>query len=421
LLKPAGQQWTVSLNYLCRMSKFHPKILLLLFTFSIFINIPSSYAQLPQNFNYLIRNGGFIVKDGSNRFRYRERDTFIPASTLKIVTCLAALQILGKNHQFKTHFFQDEQKNLYIKGYGDPFLTSETIRSIAEKLYDRGVKQISSLFLDDSTFAVDSLAAGSTYSANPFDAPNGALAVNFNSVPLVISATGKITSGEPQTPLIPIMAEIGKNLPPGTHRININILPALNGISAPLRYTGQLITKIFNEVGITIKNGFQAGIPPSHLSAIYTHISEKKLTDVIRGCLQYSNNYIANQLFLACGAALYGYPASWNKSRDVFRKYAQEHLGLSTDTFNMVEGSGLSRRNKISPLGLLTAVELFQPYADLLNKRASIFVKSGTLSDVFCYAGFFIRGSRLTPFVIMLNQPDNNRDELLTALYQGTL
>jgi len=392
----------------------------LLFCLLLFLNPSSSCAQVSQNYSHLINNGSFIVKNDPASFRYREKDTFIPASTLKILTCLVALEVLGKDHRFETHFFQDDQKNIYIKGYGDPFLTSEAIRSIAEKLFDRGIKQVSSIFLDDSAYALDSLAAGTANSANPFDAPNGALAVNFNSVPVVVSPDGAITSGEPQTPTIPIIYEIGKGLPSGTHRININVLPEMNNLPASLRYTGQLITKIFSEAGISVHDGFQAGITPAGIPAIYIHRSEKKITDVIKGCMQYSNNYIANQLFLACGAVSYGYPATWNKSRKLFAKYAQMKLGISPEKFRMVEGSGLSRENRISSLGLLKAVELFQPYINLLNHRDNFFLKSGTLRNVFCYAGFFVHGRRFTPFVIMLNQPENNRDKLLMALYHGT-
>ncbi len=114
----------------------------------LFLTLAPCYAQPSETFDHLIDNGGFIVKDGSGDLQYRERETFIPASTLKIVTCLAALEILGEDYRFETHFFLDDRKNLYIKGFGDPFLTSETLGDIAEKLYSQGVRQLSSIILD---------------------------------------------------------------------------------------------------------------------------------------------------------------------------------------------------------------------------------------------------------------------------------
>ena len=379
--------------------------------------LSNSFAQAEKEFTHLIDNGGFIVSDGSKNLQQNERELFIPASTLKILTCLAAFDILGEEYRFETHFFRDNQQNLYIKGFGDPFLTSEVILTIAENLYNRGVRQILAIHLDDTAYRARSPADGAGHSANPFDAPNGALAVNFNSVPILVSTDGSTTSGEIQTPEIPIMNEIGKTLPPGEHRINVNILQKREALSSSLQYTGELITALFIRAGIKIQNGFHAAPTPDHLPAIYIHRSEKSLRDIVRSCLLYSNNYIANQLFLACGAVSYGFPASWDKSRRRFNAYAKNRLHLSTSEFNLVEGSGLSRKNRISPAGLLKAVEHFRPYADLLNNRGINLIKSGTLSNVFCYAGFLVYHNKVLPFVIMLNQQENNRDQLLTALY----
>ncbi len=392
-------------------------LLLLLGSLAWLLNFSTSFAQTDKKFVNLIDNGGFIVKDGPKNLQYRQKELFIPASTLKIFTCLAALEILGEEYRFETHFFLDDQQNLYIKGYGDPFLTSEVVRIIAEELYNRGVKQLLSIRLDETSYSTDFPADGAGLSTNPFDAPNGALAVNFNSVPIFISANGSRTSGEIQTPEIPIMYEIDKSLPPGVHRINVNTLPKQGTLSPSLRYTGELISTILNEVGITIQNGFHAGRTPDNLRTIYIHRSEKNVRDIVRSCLQYSNNYIANQLFLICGAVSYGFPAGWDKSRQRFNVYARDRLKLSAREFYLMEGSGLSRKNRISPAGLIRAVEFFRPYADLLNIKEKNLIKSGTLSDVFCYAGFLVYHNKLLPFVIMLNQKRNNRDRLLTALH----
>jgi len=383
------------------------------------LSFSTSLAQTGTNFDHLLDNGGFIVKDGSGNLRHRETETFIPASTLKILTSLAALEILGEDYRFETHFFLDNQRNLYVKGYGDPFLTSQVLQIIAEKLYSRGVRHLLSVRLDESSYTVNSLADGADQSSNPFDAPNGALAVNFNSVPIIVFPDGSITSGETETPDIPIMHEIGRSLDPGTHRVNINTLQEKGTLSPSLRYTGELITAFFNRAGITIENGIKAGRTPERLPVLYIHSSEKSMRDIVRACLKYSNNYIANQLFLACGAGTYGLPANWNKSRRLFKVYIKERLQLSTKEFSLVEGSGLSRKNVISPAGLLKAVEHFRPYADLLNFKGNSYLKSGTLTDVFCYAGFLIDHDRYLPFVIMLNQQENNRDKLLTALHHA--
>ena len=45
---------------------------------------------------------------------------FIPASTLKVVTALASMEVLGGDYHFTTHFYLDENKVLYVEGHGDP-------------------------------------------------------------------------------------------------------------------------------------------------------------------------------------------------------------------------------------------------------------------------------------------------------------
>ena len=112
----------------------------------------STYAF--QEARQYIDNGGYIVGGNSGLVKFREQDLFIPASTLKVLTCLVALEKLGKEYRFETHFFLDEQNNLYIKGYGDPFLTSEAILEIGRGLSERGIRQLESIFLDDSSFAL---------------------------------------------------------------------------------------------------------------------------------------------------------------------------------------------------------------------------------------------------------------------------
>ena len=363
-----------------------------------------------------IDNGGYIIHDNTSFLKFRDQDLFIPASTLKILTCLVAIDKLGKEYRFKTHFFLDEEDNLYIKGYGDPFLTSEVILDIGNNLAKQGIRQLGSLFLDESSFALNNKTAGSESSDNPYDAPNGALAVNFNALPLQVAENTSITSGEPQTPLIALMTEAGSNLSPGMHRINVDTLSQPGELSPSLRYTGELFTVLLQQAGINVQRGYSKKLVPKGLKPIYIHHSKKSLEEIIRACLKYSNNFIANQLFLACGIKDHGLPATWEKSRRTFLFFIENILNLSPDQITVNEGSGLSRQNRASPLALLTILDLFKPFSALLNKKDNILLKSGTMKDVYCYAGYFPKGSRLLPFVILLNQTENNRDKVLKAL-----
>jgi D-alanyl-D-alanine carboxypeptidase/D-alanyl-D-alanine-endopeptidase (penicillin-binding protein 4) len=136
---------------------------------------------------------------------------------------------------------------------------------------------------------------------------------------------------------------------------------------------------------------------------------------MIRQCLKYSNNFIANQLFLACGANRFGAPATWDKGRAALRSYIKEELKLSETELVMIEGSGLSRQNRITPRAMITALQKFAPHKELLPVKNGIPLKTGTLTGVYCYAGYLPQ-QQDAPFVILLNQTQNNRDELLQVL-----
>lgn len=363
-----------------------------------------------------ISNGGYALQTKTAVIQFRACEKFVPASTLKILTCLAALELLGKNYHFETHFFVDKNNNLYIKGFGDPFLTSETLLEIAKELRKNGLKRIATIYLDDTSFQLDSPTPGSENSANPYDAPNGALAVNFNALPLLITKNRTVSSGEIQTPDIPLMHEIATTLSPGSYRLNVNTFADMSTTSMPLRYTAELFTAQLKRVKITTDNHYLIKATPRNLQPFLIHYSKKNLAEIVRSCLKYSSNFIANQLFLICGTAAFQFPATWEKSRRFLRNYLTATLSLSQKQVHIVEGSGLSRTNTITPTAFLTILERFKPFAYLLTNKNNVLLKSGTLKNVFCFAGYFHNKDTLKSFVILLNQPQNTRDDILRKL-----
>jgi len=75
----------------------------------------------------------------------------IPASTLKVLTSLAAIHYLGEVYQYPTDFYTDSQSNLIIKGYGDPLMISEEIGKIATVL-KMHFQKINDIVIDDTFF-----------------------------------------------------------------------------------------------------------------------------------------------------------------------------------------------------------------------------------------------------------------------------
>lgn len=372
-----------------------------------------SVSQLSE----LVTNGSYLVKSGHTTIAHNTKDLFVPASTLKILTSLTALELLGPGFRFETHFFIDEVQNLYIKGYGDPFLTSEEIQRICSFLKKQGIIRIQAVFLDDSIFFLEGQTPGAGNGLNPYEAPSGGLAVNFNTLAIHKLADGTIQSGEPQTPTLPIMKRLGRDLPIGSQRINIGTATAKNQIPPSLEYAGELFCAKLRQAGIAVKGNFQAKIIPRSLEPFFIHKSSKTLKEVLTECLHFSNNFIANQVFLYCGLRAGRPPATWVKARGFMENYLRQTLELSPGQITVQDGSGLSRKNKISSEALVTILQRFKPYSSLMNGHAGALLKSGTMQDVYCYGGYFTEQETLVPFVILLNQKNNTRDELLRRLH----
>ncbi len=393
-----------------------------LFTLLLFtcIGVRFSYAEtilpetLPPEFAALITSGSLITTVNGRPLRQlNPRKPFIPASTVKIVTALAALDILGPSYRFRTEIYRGDRNDLYIKGFGDPFLTSESVAAIAAKIAALGITAISSITIDDSAFALT--RSEGTTTTNPYDAPNSSIAVNFNSLPLIRKENGRIAPAEPQTPFIPLMVRVGNKLKTGVHRVNIAAFQITGEPDICLRYTAELFSAHLTNAGVKMENNFHVGPVPSQAQLLYSHKS-KPLTEIIHDCLLFSNNFIANQLFLTCGAQLFGYPATWQKGRDALKTSLEKTYRIHTDNVFISEGSGLSRKTMVTAVFMISVLESFKPFAELLTIKNKLRLKSGSLNGVYCYAGYFSTENRLDPFVILLNQPQNNRDKLLIKL-----
>jgi serine-type D-Ala-D-Ala carboxypeptidase/endopeptidase (penicillin-binding protein 4) len=403
----------------CRPGKWTRFLLTIFWVFLLIFSFrPFQASEIPvKSLDPHISNGAYALQVGGKTVLAKNLDTFfIPASTIKVLTALMALEILGPEYRFATRLFYDTNKVLYIRGEGDPFLTSEVIARIASLLQQKGITEISEIVLDDSTFAVEGPPPGSENTINPYDAGSSALAVNFNALPFVVTGSGTVVSAEGQTPLLPIMVDIGASFSRGSHRVNVGAFPDAEGHSNTIRYSGELITALFQQEGLQIKRGYRRGVTSPDARVVLLHESEKTVADLVRLCLRYSSNFIANQLYLSCAARIYGFPATWEKAGDMGRKFIDLRLPFARQGIHMEDGSGLSSNNRITPRAMLMVLDKFLPYVALLRNEGNISLKSGTLSGVYSYVGYFNTAGRISPFVLFLNQKQNNRKLLLRLL-----
>ena len=368
-----------------------------------------SIADLAEQGAYGVADTGGQVIDSCNIDQ-----SLVPASVIKIATVLAALRILGPEYRFATEFFTDTHANLYMKGFGDPTLMPEEIGVIVERLRQKGVKRVQTLFIDASAFSLAMQVPGQENSDRSYDAPVGPLSVNFNSVPLRKDATGRIESGEPLTPTLPIMQELGRDRSPGQHRVNICV-QGCDPDARMAQYAGELFAAMLQQGGIPVAAiGGVRVVPQQGAELLYAHRSTQTLWEISRSLLHYSSNFMANLVFLTCGAKQFGYPATWKKAQQTVHQELVQQLGTATaSSIVQVEGAGLSRQNRVTARAMLQVLTRFRPYADLLKKERGTSLKTGTLTGVYNYAGYLSGGKA---FVILLNQQNNARAAILERL-----
>jgi len=345
--------------------------------------------------------------------------SLIPASLVKIPLAQVALTTLGEDFRFETHFFTNDSQDLLIRGLGDPFLVSEEIASIADILAGQGLRQVRRLVMDGSAFEANLDLPDESNSDQPYGATNSALAANFNTVNLDWTDDGEPISAEPQTPLTPLARELAAGLSPGAaQRINLGSDPR-----SGLLQVQQLFLYFLEQSGIAVRDTeFYREELSGEWKLFYQHSNSQSLLEILQGLLRYSNNFIANQLFLVIGAQSHAYPASTEEARTALRLQLAElygdGFGSDPQTLLMLEGSGLSREQRSTAAALMHILDVFKPHADLLPEINGVLRKSGTLTGVYNFAGYLRGDDGLYPFVILTNQAANNRDEILRLLQQ---
>ncbi len=346
------------------------------------------------------KRGAVMAVDAEGRIlAARNPDqALIPASILKIVTAGAALEALGPHYRFRTVFRITPEGDLVVSGRGDPHLVSEELHRIAASLRSRGLTGVRHILLDNRYFEPGLVLHGTNRSLNPYDAYNGALCVNFNTVFVRVGPGGRAASAEPQTPLTPLARRAAsRSGQTGRVRINLGGSP-----DQCLQYAGELLEAFLEIEGIPVTGGIRpCEAEPERFPHLYTHISSWTLEDLVEKVFRYSNNFVANQIFLTLGAAEFGPPATADKARRALNGFLKE---AGVEGLHVEEGSGLSRRTRLTARQMIGVLNRFRPYRGLLQCEAGACAKTGTLHDVKSLAGYWVQGPDApVAFVILLN------------------
>jgi D-alanyl-D-alanine carboxypeptidase/D-alanyl-D-alanine-endopeptidase (penicillin-binding protein 4) len=408
-----------------------------------------------------------------------------PASTIKLVTTYAALELLGPAFQWVTEAYADGSLggtvltgDLVLKGRGDPKLTIESFWLLLRTLRHRGITDIrGDLVLDRSYFSPTNHdpARFDDQPVRPYNTGPDALLVNYKAVRLffVPDSESRLVRivAEPSLPQVQIVNRVALVDGPCGDWVNRLRVDAQGGSAAArLTFRGRyaascgerersysvlahahyvlgLFRELWRELGGTFTGTVRDGTAGPDARFIAA-VSSPALSEVVRDMNKFSNNVMARQLYLTLGAEGAGEPGTEGKSERVIREWLAGK-GLSVPELVLENGSGLSRAERISArnLGLLLLTSFKSPVmpeflASLpltavdgtMKKRlwdagvaGQAHIKTGSLTGVRAIAGYVLdaRGRRLVVVSIVNHANAVNaeaaQDALLDWVHQGAV
>jgi D-alanyl-D-alanine carboxypeptidase/D-alanyl-D-alanine-endopeptidase (penicillin-binding protein 4) len=432
--------------------------------------------------NPLLENANIslLVKDLSTNktlFQYRPNNSTIPASTMKLVTTAAALEILGPKFCFQTKLEIDGKinsegvlnGNLYIRGGGDPTLGSEHLGDKdfllkwVEEVKKAGIKQINGQIIADGTI-YDDLGVNPKWTwediGNYYAA--GAYGISYmdNTYQLVLRSGENGTTREILRIIPEIPAMTFENYLTSTsitydsaffYGAPHSYLRSIHG-EIPANRFEYIIKGDIPNPGLLLAENFQdklneSGITISKLpSDIVTNESERRvilvqesppLSEIIKETNVHSNNGYAEQIFryLALSKNKIG---TSNGSVQVIRSFWKSK-GLPVEQLFMYDGCGLSPVDAVSSqflVDLLSYMQTISPnreafinslpvagksgtltnFLEKTELQGKVHAKSGTISRVKCYAGYIDLKKKNYVFAIMVNNPNGTSKAVIRKM-----
>ena len=376
--------------------------------------VEPNWAVLKKRVQPHIHKGVLLIaKSGEPRLHYTSDldRNWIPASTLKVPLALYALDVWGEDHHFKTEVYLRDNQDLLIRGLGDPFFVSEEIQILGTELKGKIPSKMRHLMLDNSAFKFPLQADGVERSRNPYDALNGALVVNFNTVSLEKKTDGTLTSAEKQTPLTPLTISLGKQISPGKHRINLAQDPSL-----AQRYSGELMQAIWKENELEFTGEIKNSLTQKNDKFIFQYKNSKPLKEILQAMLKYSNNFIANQILLSASLEREQSSIDFESSIKPWKNWWQDKLGVNQEKISLVEASGISRKNRLSEKDMLKVLELLRMHPNLLSEYQGLKSKTGSLKGIYSLVGYAGKKDEWE-FALFLEQEKNTREKIAKEIF----
>lgn len=344
-----------------------------------------------------------------------------PASVIKLLTTAVALDELGPGYTWKTEVYTDGpvtdgvlKGNLYIKGYGDPYLTLEYFWRLLRALRTNGINHIKGdLIIDNSYFkptrkdpAAFDDAPHRAYNVNP-----SALLINFQTIRFHFLPDREnnllriVALPNPETIKIENKVRLTRGRCRGwTRRVYMKVVhhmrrdrvrftgyyPAACGdrqlyrvVTDSATYIYGVFRTLWKEQGGSLSGRLRMAPVPASARLVYTAHS-LKLSDLVRGINKYSNNVMTRQLLLTLGAEKQGSPGTQRKGKKVINNWLRRH-NLVYRELVLDNGTGLSRKARISArhLGSLLLLAYRKPTMPEFMSSLPVSAVDGTMRRRF--------------------------------------
>ena len=397
-----------------------------------------------------------------------------PASTQKIFTAIAALELLGTAYHFKTEMGYSGQivdsilqGNIFIVGYGDPSLgswrfsntkTEVVLNKMLGLIRKAGIKKINGdIILDDTKFSYQPLPGGWIWDdiGNYYGAGSWALNWNENQYNLLLkpgknegdAVEIKGTNPELQVFMLTNLLKSGK---PGSGD-NAYIYLAPNAITGfvdgtvPAGENQFVLSGAIPNPSIQIQHeleqlaaqhsfSFSGSIKPSAYFIndqkpvpTFTHligsINSPSLDSLLYPFLQKSINLYGEVLVKTIAMEKTG-NGSTEKGVELVRNFWQQN-GIEKSSLKTMDGSGLSPQNRLTVQALVQALQFaksrpwFTSFYNDLPIYNNMKMKSGTIGGSKAFAGYHSAANgRQYTFAIIINNFDGNASTLVQKMYK---
>lgn len=415
--------------------KYNILIIFNLFAFSLHTfaaELPASVHDALRRANIPVSSVGIVVREINSSaplIQVNAKQAMNPASTIKLLTTYAALELLGPAHTWRTEAYLDGRLengvlhgNLVIKGYGNPKINAEHLWLWLRELRNRGLREIrGDLILDRSAFRIqeNDQAAFDNDPDRAYNVGPDALLLNFNAIRLhFIPAEGKVNVfTEPSLAGITLdnrltlknqrnCGDWGSNINiqltgdanvirlSGTYPTSCGERDKATSLLSHAQYFDAVFRSLWQEMGGTLSGKTRDGITPDSALLLATHYSQP-LSEIIRDINKFSNNVMARQLFLSLSLnreipvkntpqiettlPLLS-PASLERSEAALRNWVS-NKGFDFPELVLENGAGLSRKVRISPYNLSVLLQDIQlsPYSAEIEASLPIVGVDGTM------------------------------------------